>query len=111
MPPTPSLKTLRAAIDEDHTPLKSIIKAAAFRRTFGDLGEEGMLTRPPRGYDADHPAADLLRHKSFIAHRDITSQELLSPKLPDIIAKYYAVALPLVRWINTTLGYRPATRR
>lgn len=111
MPPTPALKTIRAALDDDHTLLASILKAPAFRRTFGTLDEEGMLTRPPRGYDADHPAAELLRHKSFIVGRDITAAELHSPKLPDIVAKYYAIAVPLVRWLNTTLGYRPATRR
>ena len=59
----------------------------------------------------DHPAAHWLRFNSFTAHRMLTDAEVLSPRLVDAIMKDYAALLPLVRWLNATLGYPPATAR
>jgi len=111
MPPSESLKRLRVALADDYETFEKILRAPAFRRTLSPLNEEQMLTRPPRGFDAEHPAGRLLLHKSFMVHRDLTLDELQSPKLPDIVTKHYATALPFVRWLNDALGYRPAARR
>ncbi len=111
MPPRPTLQRIRAAIDEDHRPLAKILRDAAVKRKFGGLDEEGMLTRMPRGYAEDHPAAALLRHQSYTLGRELTQREVLSAKLPDLLAKEYAQLLPLVRWLNGTLGLRTLARR
>lgn len=47
-------------------PLRKAIAAAAAAGL--ELGEPD-LKRVPRGYDADHPRADLLRHKKLVLHR------------------------------------------
>jgi len=70
-----------------------------------------MLTRVPRGFAPDHPAARWLRFNSFTASRALSDAEALSPKLVDTIMKDYAALLPLVRWLNGTLGYPPASSR
>ncbi|MGI9091774.1 MAG: DUF2461 domain-containing protein [Gemmatimonadaceae bacterium] len=111
MPPTSALKVLREKIAEDHEELDAIIGETAFRRAFGKLSEESVLKRPPRGFDADHPAAHLLRFKSFTVGRALTDEEVLSPRLPDIVARRYSVMLPFVRWLNSALGLPAATRR
>jgi uncharacterized protein (TIGR02453 family) len=111
MPPGEALKTLRIAIANNHEELRSILKAPAFKRTFRALSEEAVLKRTPRGFDPDHPAADLLRYKSFTVSCDLTDDEILSPKLPDIVAKKYATMLPFVRWLNRVLGLPPHSRR
>ena len=111
MPPTAALKTLRQAIAEDHGSLTAILQQAAFRRAFGRLSEEAVLKRTPRGFDPDHPAAALLRYKSFTVSRQLSDAEVLSPKLPDIIARRYATMLPFVRWLNRVLGLPPHSRR
>ncbi len=111
MPPTAALKVLREKIAEDHEELDAIIGEPAFRGAFGKLSEESVLKRPPRGFDADHAATHLLRFKSFTVGRALTDAEVLSPRLPDIIARRYTVMLPFVRWLNTALGLPAATRR
>jgi uncharacterized protein (TIGR02453 family) len=111
MPPTAALKELREAIAEDPGALESILNATAFKRAFGKLSEEAVLKRPPRGFDADHPAAALLRYKSFTVSRELTEAQVLSPKLPDIVAKQYATMLPFVRWLNRVLGLPAHSRR
>ena len=91
-------------------PLARVLRAPALTR-FGGLAEEAMLTRMPRGYDASHPAAALLRHQSFTVGRELTERELFGPRLPDLLARDYARILPLVRWLNGALGLRTLARR
>lgn len=111
MPPRPTLRRIREVIDEDHRPLTKILRDPAVKKKFGGLAEENMLTRMPRGYADDHPAAELLRHQSYTLGRELTEREVLSPKLPDLLAKEYAQLLPLVRWLNGALGLRTLARR
>jgi uncharacterized protein (TIGR02453 family) len=110
MPPRPTLARLRERIDEEPASLARILRAPALRR-YGGLAEEAMLARMPRGYDAAHPAAALLRHQSFTVGRALTERELFSPRLPDLLAREYARMLPLVRWLNGALGLRTLARR
>lgn len=111
MPPRPTLRRIREVIDEDHRPLMKILRDPAVKKKFGGLAEENMLTRMPRGYADDHPAAELLRHQSYTLGRELTQREVLSAKLPDLLAKEYAQLLPLVRWLNGALGLRTLARR
>ncbi len=110
MPPRPTLARLRERIDEEPASLARVLRLPALRR-YGGLAEEAMLARMPRGYDAAHPAAALLRHQSFTVGRELTERELFSPRLPDLLARDYARILPLVRWLNGALGLRTLARR
>ena len=111
MPPTSALKVLRENIAENHTVLDGILQNAQFRRAFGAMSEESVLKRPPRGLDADHAAAHLLRYKSFTVSQKLTDAEVLDSRLPDILARRYALMLPFVRWLNAALGLPAATQR
>jgi uncharacterized protein (TIGR02453 family) len=111
MPPRPTLTRLRERIDEEHASLRRILRDPALKKRFGTLDESGMLTRMPRGYAEDHPAADLLRHQSFTVGRALTDAELFSPRLADVLARDYARLVPLVRWFNGALGLRMLARR
>ncbi len=110
MPPRPTLVRIRATIDDDHAPVARLLRTPSMRR-FGGLAEESMLARMPRGYAADHPAAALLRHRSFTVGRALSERELLGVRLPDLLAREYARILPLVRWLNAALGLRALARR
>jgi len=111
MPPGEALRTLRLAIANNHEELRAILKMPAFKRAFGSLSDGAVLKRAPAGFDPEHPAVDLLRYKSFTVSQDLTEAELLSPKLPDIVAKRFGTMLPLVRWLNRVLGLPPHSRR
>jgi uncharacterized protein (TIGR02453 family) len=111
MPPRPSLNRLRDAIVADTRTFRAIIDDTALKRRYGGLNAENRLTRVPRGYAADHPAGDLLRHVSYIVGRSVTDAEVLHVKVADRVEKDFTVALPLVRWLNDALGYRAAQSR
>lgn len=110
MPPRPTLARIRERIDEDPAPLTRHLRAPAVRR-FGGLAGDAMLSRMPRGFAADHPAAELLRHQSFTLGRALAERELLSARLPDLLMRDFARILPLVRWLNGALGLRTLARR
>lgn len=114
MPPRPLLTVLRERIAEDPRAFTRLVEAPAFKRRFGGLSDEEAgvrLTRVPRGFAPDHPAAHWLRFNSFTASRPLTDAQALSPRLVDTLMPEYALLLPLVRWLNATLGYPAAKRR
>jgi uncharacterized protein (TIGR02453 family) len=111
MPPRPALAKIRQHIVDDLEGFEEIVKARAFKQRFGALSTEGMLTRTPRGYAADHPAAEWLKYQSFIGGCDIPSDVVTSTKLPQVLSKHFAAMTPFVRWLNGALGLKPSSMR
>jgi uncharacterized protein (TIGR02453 family) len=111
MPPRPALNRLREAIAEDQKAFERTVTNATVKRCFGELDDEAMLTRPPRGFAVDHPAARWLRYQSFVLGRDVPVADATSLRLPDLLERDYRAILPLVRWLNRALGLMPALRR
>ena len=111
MPARPALEKIREAVAEAPDELDLIVRAPAFRRRFGKLEQEAMLTRLPRGYAEGHPAERWLRHKSFTATRMLTLREVTSRRLPAILDLDFAALVPLVRWLNRAIGYQSWERR
>jgi uncharacterized protein (TIGR02453 family) len=111
MPPRPALNKIRQALVDDLEGWEALVRDKAFRRRFGDLDQEGMLTRLPRGYAVDHPAGEWLRYQSFTAGAPLSDDEVLSPKLPILLAKHFSAMTPFVRWLNLALGLKPHTSR
>jgi uncharacterized protein (TIGR02453 family) len=111
MPARPALEKIREALAAEPEALDEIVGAAGFRRRFGSLSDEAMLTRLPRGYPDGHPAERWLRYKSFTASRMLTEREVTSPRLAATIERDFAALAPLVRWLNGAIGYRAWERR
>lgn len=111
MPPKAGLDKLRDRLAEAHEGFEAIVLDRAFRRRFGDLDDEAVLVRPPRGYDPHHPAMRWLKYKSFTVSRGLEDAEMTSPRLVQTLVKDIAVLTPLVRWLNTALGFPARSAR
>lgn len=75
--PVPAdLRRIRDDIAFDPVPLRKILKSRSFVSMFGALEGE-QLKKAPQGYDANHEAIDLLRHKQFLLRRRFSDQEVL----------------------------------
>lgn len=107
----PALDLVRQALLDDADGFGAIVTAPSFRRRFGALSEEAMLVRAPRGTDPDHPSARWLRYKSFTVHRMLDDSLMTSPRLVPALARDFTALVPMVRWLNTALGFPPADRR
>jgi uncharacterized protein (TIGR02453 family) len=111
MPPRPALQRVRQSLVDDVEGFEEIVLAPGFKRRFGALDPEAMLTRMPRGYAESHPAATWLRFQSFTAGMALSSDQVHSPRLPATLAKQFAVVAPMVRWLNDALGLKRSTAR
>ena len=109
MPPRPQLNKLRSAIADDSAGFDQMVRSIPSR--FDGLDDESTLKRMPRGYAEDHPAAKWLRYQSFTSGRTLTDAQATSSALVTLLATEFKALLPLVRWLNGALGFKPATRR
>jgi len=75
--PVPAdLRRIREDIAFDPAPLKKILKSKGFVVLFGELRGEQLKTAP-KGFDANHEAIDLLRHKQYLLIRPFSDKEVL----------------------------------
>jgi len=111
MPPKEALGKIREAIAENPKAFERIAGDRKLQRRFGGLDDEGQLKRVPRGYAPDHAAADWLRFQSFVSGRRLSDAQATGRRLVTLLEADFVALLPLVRWINGTLGLRPARRR
>ncbi len=111
MPPSPVLKRVRASLDVGHEEFEAIVNAKPFRKLLGTMETEAMLKRMPRGYDPGHPAAVWLRYQSFTAGCALKQSDVTTAALADRLEEIFRTITPLVRWLNTAMGFRPHSSR
>ena len=111
MPPRESLKQIREALAARSKEFEKTLSSRSFKRRFGSLSEEKMLTRVPRPWDAGHPAAPWLRYTSFTVSAPIPDGEVTGTRLLAKFEKDVEILVPMVRWLNAALGYPPRTKR
>jgi uncharacterized protein (TIGR02453 family) len=101
-PETSHLVRIREHIAATHPALHQIARATRFARAVGSLDGE-RLTRVPRGFANDHPAADYLKFRSFLAGREFPAELATSDRFyPTLVTTFKAVT-PLVRFLNQAL--------
>ncbi|WP_299053913.1 DUF2461 domain-containing protein [uncultured Nocardioides sp.] len=99
----PNLARIRDAIDLDHSGrelerMLTSLEAYGFERS----GER--LKTTPRGWSADHPRIDLLRHKSLAMGRSYGFEPVIhTPELADRVREDWRRLRPLVAWVAERL--------
>lgn len=64
-----------------------------------------QLSRVPTGFAKDHPRADLLRHKTLVAHREVGAPAWLhTARAKSEITKAWTTMAPLRDWLQTHVG-------
>jgi uncharacterized protein (TIGR02453 family) len=103
MPSSVDLRSIRAHVASQYRQLHRVVTSPAFRRTVGRLEGE-QLSRVPVGYPKEHPAADYLRFKQFLAGREYEAELACDDRrfYPEVLTVFRAVA-PLVRFLNHPL--------
>jgi len=109
MPMPEHLLAIRNYLAENHEEFRRIAAARDVRRLFGDVTGES-LSRVPKGFAADHPAADLLRMKQFLLFRTLEDALATTPKLFREVVSRFEVIAPFLEFLNRPL-YRVRKNR
>jgi uncharacterized protein (TIGR02453 family) len=98
------LTAIREAMADDRTgPRLQRIVRKLEKAGFEISGER--LKTTPRGYDADHPRIDLLRHKQLFAARQYGFEPVIhAPELLDRVREDWRALKPLVAWLEATVS-------
>ena len=101
---SPRLARIREAVAEDRRGKELEIIIAALLAEGWTLGGDKLKTSP-RGYDADHPRIDLLRHRSMTLGRSYGFEPVIhTPALLDMVRDDWRAATPFVDWVADNAG-------
>ena len=104
------LLTVRQHIAENHKQFRTILSAPKVKRLLGDLQGE-QLSRPPKGFAAEHPAADLVRRKSFLLDVTLDPKLATTPRLFKELVNRIEAMTPFVEFLNAPLVGRRAKEK
>ena len=117
MPSSRQLRAIRERIAENAEPFEILFRDKAFRAIFPDgFSDERMGSRPPRGFDPNHPRIDWLKRQGFFVWRSYKPKEYTSPKFAERVAKDAAQILRLNalldgaiagRWADAPVARKP----
>lgn len=104
-PEAEDLKKVRKEIAFFHDDLEAIIADKNFNKEFGnlDVTETNSLKNPPRGYEKEHPAIDLLKLKSFTATQKYDIKEVTQKDFVAKMSQKLIALKPLNEFINRAL--------
>ena len=103
LPDPATLLALRHHIAARHQELRKILANRTLRRLLGDLQGE-RLSRVPKGFCAEHPAADLLRYKQLFVYIELPPGLATSRALKaEILTRFRAMA-PFMNFLTAPLG-------
>ena len=102
MPAPETLLAIRQHLAERYEEFRKLAGARAVRQLFTAVQGE-QLTRVPKGYPCDHPAADLLRMKQYLLYVELPPDLATTSELYTEIVKHFRVMTPFVEFLNTPL--------
>ena len=102
MPPPETLLAVRTHIAERHAEFRRLAASSAITRLLGTVQGE-RLSRVPKGFCADHPAADLLRFKQFLLFTTLDAAIVTTPKLFVELEKRFRAMTPFLEFLNAPL--------
>lgn len=103
MPEKEQLAAIRHWLLDHHTEFRKLLSAPAVKKAFTEF-EGNALTRPPKGFPADHPALDLVRCRQWGLAATLPSDTALDPKFAAAAIRYFKLAAPMVDALNTPIA-------
>ena len=106
IPMPPELNKVRQEIDYNLAAFKKIIGTKKFKAVYGDISRDAeySLSRVPKGYEPDNPAAEYLKLKSFVAMANLKDADFTSKDLVKKTVAAFEALQPLIEFINHSLS-------
>ena len=97
------LYRLREHIAMNHKRLHAVVESPAFYRSFGAISGQ-RLQRVPRGFAKDHPAAEHLKLKQFLAGSQYPETFATNPRFYGSLLRLFERLAPFIRFLNEPLA-------
>lgn len=110
MPEKEQLAQIRHWLLDHHEEFRKLLRSAAVRRVYSEF-EGNPLTRPPKGFPAEHPGMDLIRCRQWGLAVTLPSSAALDPKLAATVIRHFRLAAPVVDALNTPIAAALKPRR
>ena len=102
-PPSPQLLLIREAIRDKGKPWLAATTSATFKKRFKGIRGDG-LTRPPRGFDGEHPLIEDIKRKSYFAMAEGKRPQAKKPAFADDVAAAMKDSKPLMKFLCDAVG-------
>jgi uncharacterized protein (DUF2461 family) len=96
------LARVREHVATNHRRLRAIVDSPSFKKRVGAVEGE-KLQRVPRGFAADHPAAEYLKFKQFLAGKEFPTALATSPRFYSTIVGLFRDIAPFILFLNEPL--------
>jgi len=105
MPMPEELKKVRQEIDYNFADFKKIITSKKFKTVYGDLSRDAeyMLSRVPKGYEPDNPAAEYLKLKSFVSIIQLKDSDVTAASFKKQVLAAFEALQPLNDFLNEAI--------
>jgi len=96
------LLRIRKEFEMDDSEMRDILANKKFKSTWGNfVGDE--LKTAPKGFDKEHEAIKLIRHKQFIFVRNFTDKEVLSKDFLKVVDESFNAIRPYFDLMSSIL--------
>lgn len=102
MPDAERLRLIRAHIAEHYARFSKLVGARALVASMGEL-QGSRLSRPPKGFGADHPGIEILKGKQWYYWRELPPEMATSASIVKEIVGRFQLMLPVVEFLNEPL--------
>jgi uncharacterized protein (TIGR02453 family) len=107
MPEKEQLAAIRHWLLDHHA---EFLKRPTVRKLYDEF-EGNALTRPPKGFPAEHPGMDLIRCRQWGLAAELPAKAALKKEIADVVIRYFKVAAPVVDALNTPIAATLAPKR
>ena len=100
MPQADKLAAIRQEIDYNYTDFKKLLSAKEFKKYYNGLANEEKLVNPPKGYNKENPAIEVLKNKHFAVMHKFDDKELLKPGFDKYAASAFKAMYPFTLFLR-----------
>lgn len=89
MPESSILQKIRQEIDYNGEKLVAILEKPSFKAFYPNLWQEGKLSRPPKGYEAENEFVELLKLKSIVSTYALAPTSIETNEIVNALKELY----------------------
>ncbi len=110
MPEKDQLAQIRHWLLDHHAEFRALLRRAAIRKTFEEF-EGNALTRPPKGFPAEHPGMELIKCRQWGLAATLPAAAALKKDFAATIIRHFRIAAPVVDALNAPIAAAQQPKR